>query len=279
MYSVVLMVALSGAGDAPAHGGLFKGGSCCGSSCSGCSGAVVVYSGCSGSSCSGWSGSGCCGGSSCCGGGGLLGGLFKGHKHKGGSCCGGYSYGGSCCGGSSYGGGCYGGAIYSGGGCYGGVSYSPAGVSYPSAGMPYAGGVMMDSSVMGAPVYPSSVVSPSSYEAPVVSDPMKKAEEKKADEKKKEEKKPDMVSTKATVVVNLPADAVLIVDGQKTLTTSARRVFTSPELEKGRDYYYDMKAEFKRDGKPVEVSKRIIVRAGAETAVDLNEATVSTVKK
>jgi uncharacterized protein (TIGR03000 family) len=73
----------------------------------------------------------------------------------------------------------------------------------------------------------------------------------------------------ATIVVNLPAAATLTVDGKATMSTSARRVFVSPELAAGRDYFYDLKAEFMKDGKPVVVNKRITVRAGAESVVEL----------
>jgi uncharacterized protein (TIGR03000 family) len=77
------------------------------------------------------------------------------------------------------------------------------------------------------------------------------------------------VTNKATVVVTLPADAKLTIDGTPTTVTSARRVFQSPALTVGQDYVYTLKAEVVRDGKPVEVAKTVTVRANQETAVDL----------
>jgi uncharacterized protein (TIGR03000 family) len=127
MYSVVLMMAMTGAGDAPA-GMLHHG--CCG--------------GCSGYSCSGCYG--CCGG--CCGGG----------KHHGGhGCCGGKHHGGhhgchgchGCCGGC-YGctggcwGSCYGSSCY-GSSCYGGACYGCGGAVVPATPVaPADGGTIRD---------------------------------------------------------------------------------------------------------------------------------------
>lgn len=96
MYSVVLMMALSGSADVPAWG---KGGGCYG-------GGGGCYGG-GGSSCRG---GGFLGGRGSCGGGGFLGGMLG--KHRGGGCSG---YGGGC---SGYGSG-YGGCSGYGGGCSG----------------------------------------------------------------------------------------------------------------------------------------------------------------
>jgi uncharacterized protein (TIGR03000 family) len=74
----------------------------------------------------------------------------------------------------------------------------------------------------------------------------------------------------ATIVVSLPAEAKLTIDDAATQSTSATRVFASPALETGKEYYYTLKAEVVRDGKTVPVTKRIAVRAGEETRVTLD---------
>jgi uncharacterized protein (TIGR03000 family) len=118
MYSMVLLVAMTGGSEAPNffHGG--HGGGCCGNSGCGCCG---NYSGCGSSSC------GCCGNYSSCGcWGGGGGGLFHHHGGGGCGCCGNYSSCG-CCGNYSSCGGC---GNYSGcGGCggYGGYYGAPGG--------------------------------------------------------------------------------------------------------------------------------------------------------
>jgi uncharacterized protein (TIGR03000 family) len=80
--------------------------------------------------------------------------------------------------------------------------------------------------------------------------------------------KSSMIPAPATIVVALPADARLTVDDAPTTSTTARRVFVSPELNPGVQYNYTFKAEFVREGKPVTVSKIVTVTAGAETNVN-----------
>jgi uncharacterized protein (TIGR03000 family) len=70
--------------------------------------------------------------------------------------------------------------------------------------------------------------------------------------------------TKAKLIVNLPSDAKLYIDGQLMKTTSAVRSFNTPALDQGQLYYYEVRAEVMRDGKPVTENKRVIVRAGEE---------------
>ncbi len=45
-------------------------------------------------------------------------------------------------------------------------------------------------------------------------------------------------------------------------TTSERRTFNTPVLEDGQAYYYELRAEVVRDGKPVTVTKRVTLKAG-----------------
>ncbi len=74
----------------------------------------------------------------------------------------------------------------------------------------------------------------------------------------------------ATLAVTLPADATLTIDGRATNSTSSNRLFVSPPLEPGKDYYYTLKAEFRRAGKTISVRQKVFVRAGRETVVSLN---------
>jgi uncharacterized protein (TIGR03000 family) len=78
-----------------------------------------------------------------------------------------------------------------------------------------------------------------------------------------------MLPAPATIVVDLPAEARLSIDGDPTTSTGGQRVFVSPELNPGRDYHYTLKAEIVRDGKPVAVAQEVAVRAGEETQVTL----------
>jgi uncharacterized protein (TIGR03000 family) len=76
-------------------------------------------------------------------------------------------------------------------------------------------------------------------------------------------------STKATLVVSLPADAKLTVDGKPTASTTDTRVLVSPPLESGKDFVYTLRAEVTRDGRTQSVTRDVTVRAGQETRVTL----------
>jgi uncharacterized protein (TIGR03000 family) len=67
---------------------------------------------------------------------------------------------------------------------------------------------------------------------------------------------------KAHLVVKLPDNAKLYVDDQLLKSGPSRRSFVTPDLQPGQAYYYVLRVEIERDGKPVSQSKRVIVRAG-----------------
>jgi len=87
--------------------------------------------------------------------------------------------------------------------------------------------------------------------------------------------KPQIRPTQATVVVELPADATLYVDGQKAEVTSGRRTVVTPELKPGQDYYYTIKAEAVRDGQAVVKTEQVAFRAGQAVTVRLGELSAS----
>lgn len=74
----------------------------------------------------------------------------------------------------------------------------------------------------------------------------------------------------ATIVVTLPADARLTVDGRATKSTSGLRQFVTPPLRPGKKYSYTFKAEFVRQGHTITVARKVPVRAGRQTAVSLD---------
>ena len=78
---------------------------------------------------------------------------------------------------------------------------------------------------------------------------------------KKEEKKAEKEGA-AKLIIDVPADAKLYIDDQPMKTESARRTFSTPALQKGQAYFYDVRVEVVRDGKTYSDSKRVIVRAG-----------------
>jgi uncharacterized protein (TIGR03000 family) len=94
------------------------------------------------------------------------------------------------------------------------------------------------------------------------------------DKDKEKEKEPGKSQKEAfnpyqgRVLVQLPPDAKLYVDGRLVnLTPDIRNVLT-PALVPGEEYYYTVKAEATRDGKTVEETRRLVVRAGEVSRVD-----------
>jgi uncharacterized protein (TIGR03000 family) len=217
MYSVVLLMALSGGAEAP---------DCHKDRCHGCSGSCggYVVTSCGGCYGGGYCGGGCSG--SC------HGGRRFGHKHGGHGChgCTGYSVCGGYCGGGYCGGGYC-------GGCHGAVIISPC-----AGGVPCGGAVM-----------PGSMAPP-------------------AGEKLKEmpkEKGKEEVSAPATIVLSLPADAKVSINGVVTTSTSATRTFVTPELAPTTEFEYTLSAQIVRDGKTLSVTENVTVRAGQETRVNI----------
>lgn len=74
----------------------------------------------------------------------------------------------------------------------------------------------------------------------------------------------------ATLVVALPADAVLTLDGAATRSTGGLRTFATPPLPAGETFVYTLKAAWKQDGKEHTVERKVKVTAGAQVEVDLN---------
>jgi uncharacterized protein (TIGR03000 family) len=78
------------------------------------------------------------------------------------------------------------------------------------------------------------------------------------------------IAAPARIIVSLPATAKLLVDGADTRSTSATRVFASPALEPGKEFYYTFTGEIASNGRTVTASKKIIVRAGEQVDVQLD---------
>jgi uncharacterized protein (TIGR03000 family) len=222
MYSVVLMMAMTGAPENPAF--LFRKGGCDGG-CHGCSG---CYGGCTGYSCGGGCYGGCSGCNGCHGGGGLFG------KKRNHGCCG-------CCGGGY--GGCY-------GGCTGYVECGCCGGGYGGCTGCWGGGysMPMGGAPMGTPM-PPTAPKPETGPKPMT-----------------------MTAAPATMVVNLPADATLKVDGHSTQATSDLRTFATPVLPVGQDFHYTLTAAIVRDGKTLTTTQQVTVRGGLTSQVNLPAA-------
>lgn len=83
----------------------------------------------------------------------------------------------------------------------------------------------------------------------------------------------------AVIVVHLPPEATLSVDGAPTRLASGRREFASPPLPPGRDFTYTFEARITRAGETVLASRHVTVRAGQRTRLDLEFPSVSVAQK
>jgi len=84
--------------------------------------------------------------------------------------------------------------------------------------------------------------------------------------------------TRAKLVVELPADAKLFIDDMPMKTTSGKRTFSTPALEPGQAYYYIVRIEMERDGKPVSQERRVIVRSGQIARAEFKDVEADAVR-
>ena len=79
----------------------------------------------------------------------------------------------------------------------------------------------------------------------------------------------------ATIVVQLPADAKLTIDGAPTKSTSSERSFVSPPLEAGKAFSYTFEAQFVRGNQTIRVAEEVPIRAGANVVITLGQPWMS----
>jgi uncharacterized protein (TIGR03000 family) len=72
----------------------------------------------------------------------------------------------------------------------------------------------------------------------------------------------------ARLTIVLPPDAELYFDGTPTTKIGSERTFVTPLLDGDKTYYYSLRARWTQDGRPVEQSRRVTVKAGSQVRVD-----------
>ena len=87
-----------------------------------------------------------------------------------------------------------------------------------------------------------------------------------------EKKKVSLGFSPATIVVNLPTDARLTIDGVQTFSTADRRSFVTPALQVGSTYGYTLRAEVVSNGQTVVQTQEVTVRGGETSTVQFNFA-------
>jgi uncharacterized protein (TIGR03000 family) len=72
----------------------------------------------------------------------------------------------------------------------------------------------------------------------------------------------------AHITLQVPAGAEVWFDGKPTRQTGATRHFYSPPLQPGKDYFYALRVRWEQDGKSVEETRRINVRANERVSLE-----------
>jgi len=73
----------------------------------------------------------------------------------------------------------------------------------------------------------------------------------------------------ASLLIRLPRGATLTVNNKVSRSTSTTRKFVTPPLRPGTEASYALKVEFPRGESTVTLIKRVTVRAGEETTIEL----------
>jgi uncharacterized protein (TIGR03000 family) len=76
----------------------------------------------------------------------------------------------------------------------------------------------------------------------------------------------------ALIAVRVPANAEIWFDGEKTSQTGSEREFVSPPLTPGRTFSYDVRARWRDNGRTVDRTRHVDVRAGQRQKVDFFSA-------
>jgi uncharacterized protein (TIGR03000 family) len=75
---------------------------------------------------------------------------------------------------------------------------------------------------------------------------------------------------RAVVIITLPADAKLFINGMESTVGSNLRTFVTPELEGSKNYYYTIRVELIRNGQLVTDSQRVYFQRGEEVRVSFD---------
>jgi uncharacterized protein (TIGR03000 family) len=70
----------------------------------------------------------------------------------------------------------------------------------------------------------------------------------------------------AYVRLQVPQDAEVWFDGQKTQSTGPDRLYVTPPLDRSKNYSYEIKARWMENGQPVERTRTVNIQAGTQAS-------------
>jgi len=80
--------------------------------------------------------------------------------------------------------------------------------------------------------------------------------------------RPTQTEASAQVAVHVPADAKIWFEGSETSQTGTDRLFESPPIPAGKEYVYDIRAQWKDGDREVNQTRHVTVFAGDRATVD-----------
>lgn len=89
---------------------------------------------------------------------------------------------------------------------------------------------------------------------------------------RQEEEPPKAKDTRAHLVLRVPADADLWFNGMKISAEGTVRKFASPPLVPGHRYFYEIRAEWHKNGQTITRTREVSVKAGAHIDVDFRKS-------
>ena len=161
--------------------------------------------------------------------------------------------------------GCYGSSCS---GCYGSSCYGTrfgarqSGIVTMRSSAYFASGSCYGSSCYGSGCYGSGCYGTSSYGSVVIPDPYAGGACCAAPIISTMSSATEFAPLCANITIELPATAKLFVDGQAVAGNGTTRQFHTPELPKGENFFYEMKAEIVVDGQVVVQNLKVVVRGG-----------------
>jgi uncharacterized protein (TIGR03000 family) len=83
---------------------------------------------------------------------------------------------------------------------------------------------------------------------------------------------PKQSDNTAYITLQVPANAEVWFNGETTKQTGPTRHFDSPPLQPGKSYFYTLRVRWQKDGKAVEETRRVNVRANDRVSLELTRS-------
>lgn len=76
---------------------------------------------------------------------------------------------------------------------------------------------------------------------------------------------------RAEIVMNVPLDAIIFIDGQRITSGGMSRIFVTPPLASGRRYFYDVKVSWVEGSRARESSRHVSFQPGQRVVLNYSQ--------